>query len=351
MLVSLRHPANLRESSPCKWNIKELFDRSRGLSIATGVFPFIQGGPKLYDFLTVRGQKILVIFNPVAGGRGRSLFESVLGELQALGWNTTLIETKYAGHAEQIASALKKEIFNQHTVLVVAGGDGTLNEVINGLAKVGRLDTPIGLIPVGTINLLARELKLPRDPRLLAQVISNGNCRRITLGQITARRQTRLFLITAGVGFDARAVLRVSRHLRLFSGKLAFIVAGIWEYVFGKRVQYQVTVDGEALVARSILFANGKYYAGGMSWAPAADIERPTLEVGIFAGAGRLRIPTYVVAFMTGSLRQLHDVIVRSSTEIDLTGPSNEPVQADGDIVAFLPVNISIAPKRATVLA
>ena len=307
-------------------------------------------GPKLYDFLTVSGQKILIIFNPVAGGRGRSLLDLVLGELQALGWNTTLIETKYAGHAEHIASALKKEIFNKHTVLVVAGGDGTLNEVINGLANVGRLDIPVGLIPVGTVNLLARELKLPRDPHLLAQVIANGNFRRIALGHIAACRQSRLFLITAGVGFDARAVLRVSRRLKLFSGKLAFIVAGIWEYVFGKRVQYQVTVDGEALVARSILFANGRYYAGGMSWAPAAEIERPTLEVGIFAGAARLRIPTYVVAFMTGRLQQLHDVIVRSSTEIDLTGPSDEPVQADGDIVAFLPVNISVAPKRARVL-
>ena len=70
----------------------------------------------MYDLLTVPGQKVFVIFNPVAGSGGRTLLELVLGELQALGWNTTLIETKYAGHAEQIASSLKKEIFNQHTV-------------------------------------------------------------------------------------------------------------------------------------------------------------------------------------------------------------------------------------------
>ena len=324
---------------------------SEGTTLRWELSRLLKVGTNLRDLLTVPGQKALVIFNPIAGGRGRPLLESVLAELQALGWNTTLIETKYAGHAEQIASTLNEETFNQPTVLVVAGGDGTLNEVVNGLANVGRLDTPIGVIPVGTVNLLARELKLPRDPRVLAQVISDGNFRRIALGQIAARRQTRLFLITAGVGFDARAVGRVSRRLKLFNGKIAFIVAGIGEYLFGKRVQYQVIVDGEALVARSILFANGKYYAGGMFWAPAAGIERPTLEVGIFAGTGRLRVPTYVVALMTGRLRQLHDVIVRSSTEIGLTGPSNEPVQADGDIVAFLPVNISVAPKGARILA
>ena len=316
-----------------------------------GLFRPSEVGTKLCDLLTVPGQKALVIFNPIAGSRCRSLLESVLEELQALGWNTTLIETKHAGHAEKIASTLHEEAFNQPTVLVVAGGDGTLNEVVNGLANVGRLDTPIGLIPVGTINLLARELKLPREPRALAQVISDGNFRRIALGQIAARRQTRLFLITAGVGFDARAVLRVSRRLKLFNGKLAFIVAGIAEYLFGKRVQYQVIVGGKALVARSVLFANGKYYAGGMVWAPAAGIERPTLEVGVFAGTGRLRVPTYVLALMTGRLRQLHDVIVHSSKEIGITGSSNEPVQADGDIVAFLPVNISVASKGARILA
>ena len=110
-------------------------------------------------------------------------------------------------------------------------------------------------------------------------------------------------------------------------------------------------MDGEELMARSILFANGMYYAGGLIWAPGACIERPTLEVGLFSGTGRLRVPTYLVALMAGRLRHLGDVIVRSSTEIGLTGPSNEPVQADGDIVAFLPVNISVAPKRARVLA
>ena len=302
------------------------------------------------DFVSVSGQRALVIFNPVAGNRGRLLLDAVLEQLQALGWRTTLIETKHAGHAEQIASTLNEETYNDSAVLVVAGGDGTLNEVINGLAGIGRLDIPVGLIPVGTVNLFAKEIQLSRDPNLLAQMISDGHLQTIVLGQIVARRQTRLFLITAGVGFDARSVSRVSHRLKRFDGKLAYIVAGIEEYLFGRRTSYQVTVDGEEVEARSILFANGKYYAGGMVWAPEADVEHPALEVGTFAGTGRLRVPTYLVALMAGRLSRLHDVFIRSAREVNLAGPLNEPVQADGDIVAFLPVNISIAATGARIL-
>ena len=109
-------------------------------------------------------------------------------------------------------------------------------------------------------------------------------------------------------------------------------------------------VDGEDVVARSILFANGKYYAGGMTWASAANIELSALEVGIFARAGRLRLPLYAFGLIAGRLYQMRDVSIRTATKIHLLGPPNEPVQADGDIVAHLPVRISVASVGARIL-
>lgn len=312
--------------------------------------PPLKAEAGLYDSVSVRSQTALVVFNPTAGKRGRFLLNAVVDELRALGWHVSLVETKQTGHAEQIASGLYEGSCNEPDVLVVAGGDGTINEIINGLAIIGRLDLPVGLIPIGTVNLLASEIKLPRSPRLLAQIISDGHFRNVALGQICMRYKRRYFLMTAGVGYDARSVSRVSHRLKHFNGKLAYIVAGIEEYLLGRWPCYRVIVDGEDVVARSILFANGKYYAGGMIWAPAANIELPTLEVAVFARAGRFRLPLYALALKLGRLYQMRDVEIRRATEVCLIGPPNEPVQADGDIVAYLPVSVSVASVRARIL-
>ena len=312
--------------------------------------PPLKAEAELYDSVPVHSQTALVVFNPTAGKRGRFLLNAVVDELRILGWQVSLVETKQKGHAEQIASGLYEGSCNGPDILVVAGGDGTINEIINGLAVIGRLDLPVGLIPIGTVNLLASEIKLPRSPHLLAQIISDGHFRNVVLGQICTKYKSRFFVMTAGVGFDARSVSRVSHRLKRLNGKLAYIVAGIEEYLLGRWPCYQVIVDGEDVVARSILFANGKYYAGGMTWASAANIELSALEVGIFARAGRLRLPLYAFGLIAGRLDQMRDVSIRTATKIHLLGPPNEPVQADGDIVAHLPVRISVASVGARIL-
>lgn len=305
---------------------------------------------ELYDSASVRSQTALVVFNPTAGNRGRLLVNAVVGELRVLGWHVSLVETRQTGHAKQIASSLNEGTYNEPDVLVVAGGDGTINEIINGLAVIGRLDLPVGLIPIGTVNLLASEIKLPRSPQLLAQIISDGHFRNVVLGQICTMCKRHFFLMTAGVGYDARSVLRVSHRLKRLNGKLAYIVAGIEEYLLGRWPCYQVVIDGEEVVTRSILFANGRCYAGRMIWAPAANIELPTLEVGFFARAGRFRLPLYALALTAGRLYQMRDVSIRRATEVHLVGPPSEPIQADGDIVAYLPVSVSVASVGARIL-
>ena len=301
--------------------------------------------------MATHNKTALVVFNPVAGSGGKFLLNAVVDELRALDWQIAIVETEHIGHAEALSASLRGDHCNEPDVLIVAGGDGTVNEVINGLAHIDRLDLPVGLIPIGTVNLLASEINLPRSPQLIAQVISNGYLRNIVLGKISTGSSWRFFLITAGVGFDARSVSRVSPRLKRLNGKLAYIVAGIEEYLLGRWPSFQVIIDGEEFVSRSVLFANGRHYAGRMVWAPDANIETSSLEIGIFARVGRLQLPIYAFGFVSGWFRRFPGAVVRSVAEVRLLGPSTEPVQADGDVVAHLPVSVSVASVSAKILA
>jgi len=298
----------------------------------------------LHDVPEIHGRKALVISNPMAGSRRTTLTHDVIHELSIMGWQVSLVRTQSIGHAEQIVVGLQAQPHGMPDVLIVAGGDGTINEVVNGLCHIGGLDLPIALIPTGTVNLLASEIRLPTNPKLLADIISQSRVGKVVLGQITAGPNSRLFLMTAGVGFDARAVSRVSKNLKKFDGKFAYIVAGVTEYLFGKWPFYQITIDGESSCARSVLFANGRHYAGGMTWAPGASIKEPSLEVGVFHRLGRFRLLLYALALIMGKLGSMPGVRILSAKEIELQSHCSDPIQADGDIVGYLPARISVAP-------
>ena len=253
--------------------------------------------------------KALVIFNPIAGSQRTVLVDKVVQELRLKGWQTSMIKTQKVGHAETIVLDLQRQKERIPDILIVAGGDGTVNEVINGLSCTNRLDLPVALIPTGTVNLLANEIRLPDNPKLLAEIISTSHVAKVVLGKISTETGSRIFLMTASVGFDARAVCRLSKKLKTIVGRLAYIAAGIEEYFSGKRPSYQVTIDGETISAQSVLFA---------------------LFLGILA-----RMP---------------GIKIRTAKEVELRSHSADPIQADGDIVAWLPARISVASGRANLI-
>lgn len=294
--------------------------------------------------------KALVIFNPIAGSQRTVLVDKVVQELRLKGWQTSMIKTQKVGHAETIVLDLQRQKERIPDILIVAGGDGTVNEVINGLSCINRLDLPVALIPTGTVNLLANEIRLPDNPKLLAEIISTSHVAKVVLGKISTETGSRIFLMTASVGFDARAVCRLSKKLKTIVGRLAYIAAGIEEYFSGKRPSYQVTIDGETISAQSVLFANGKYYAGRKIWAREASIKDQSLKVGVFANAGRLQIPLYAVALFLGILARMPGIKIRTAKEVELRSHSADPIQADGDIVAWLPARISVASGRANLI-
>ena len=295
-----------------------------------------------------RPKKALVVLNPVAGNRDQTLSDLVLQKLSSLGWEICIRETSGIGDAEIIASKISGGNF-AFDLIIVSGGDGTINEVVNGLLGGGRLDIPIGVIPAGTVNLLASELGLKNSVPSIVDALLGETKRSISLGEVIGRDGERVFLMTAGVGFDANAISRVSMSIKKLHGKTAYALAGLMEYLLGSFPKYKVILGGKEYTVGSVLLANGKYYAGRMVWAPKAGIGEPGLQIGLFRTLGRLTLPICVLGMMFGFLSKLKGFHIIDADEIIVEGPRGRPVQIDGDLLARLPVRIRVARDKVNV--
>ena len=285
-------------------------------------------------------RKTLVIFNPTAGMRRRAKLERVLAHMRALGADVTLHETSARGDAERTA---RDAALGRYDVVVAAGGDGTINEVINGL--VGQ-HVPLGIIPLGTANVLAAELDLPADEEGLARTIALGRTQAVNLGEVNGRR----FVQMAGVGFDAHVVASVDTGMKRLIGKLAYVwetLRGFFRFSFRP---YHVIVDGKTYEVGSAVFANGHYYGGRFVCAKEARLFEPRLHVCLFKSVGPWSALRYAAWMLLGRLDKLPDYEVVPATSIIVEGAAGEPVQGDGDIVTHLPLDARIATDHLDML-
>jgi YegS/Rv2252/BmrU family lipid kinase len=277
--------------------------------------------------------RILVIHNPSAGWRRRRYFASVLAELRAQGHTVAVVTTMQPGDARVFARDISAERVDR---LVIAGGDGTVNEAINGLND---RRVPIAVVPLGTANVLANELGLPRRAADLAAVITGGPTRTVALGRVNGHR----FSLMAGIGFDAQVVANVNSLLKQLVGPLAYVFAGLWQLMRGRRGSYVVTIDGRRYHAAAVIIAKSRYYAGPFLLAPEARIDDPRLRVCLLKRGGRLAVLRYAAALLVGCLHRLSDVQIVAAERAEISGAAGEPVQADGDVVAQLPAVIEVA--------
>lgn len=274
-------------------------------------------------------QRVLIIYNPRAGVIAVRRISGVLTHLSRFGATVTVRRTETRGDAERIAAEASPDSFD---VVVAAGGDGTINEVANGLASSG---LPLALIPAGTANVLAAEIGLSERSRDIARTIVSGPVRAIRLGSANGRH----FVMMAGVGFDAHLVSHINTWLKRRLGRATYVAHALIS-VFGFPYRrYHVTVDGATYDAASAVIANGRRYGGPFSCAPNAHLEAPYLDVCLFLRSGPWNVVRYATALALGRLHRLDDVVVVRGSEITINGTDGEPVQCDGDITARLPLN------------
>jgi diacylglycerol kinase (ATP) len=282
---------------------------------------------------------LLVVYNPIAGRRRRRFLSRVLEALEARAASVRLEPTKARGDAETLARAAAA---TGAARLVVAGGDGTINEALNGLSGSS---TALGIVPLGTANVLAAELGLGNSAKNVAAAILDGRPRSVTLGTVNGRR----FSMMAGVGFDAHVVRDVSSKLKRALGKGAYVLETLRQLAVYRNKFYDVRIDGVAMRAASLLVCNGHYYGGRFVAAPQARLESPELQVVLFQRAGRFATIRYALALATGRLPTRPDVRILPARTIEIDGPVGEPVQGDGDVIAHLPARFE-ALRAAAIL-
>ncbi len=281
-------------------------------------------------------RRALIIVNPAAG-RSRSSRRRLDRVVAALERRGCAVVLRRVGPASGDAERLAREAEAEFDIIVAAGGDGTVNAVVNGMAAA----RAVALLPFGTVNVLAREIGLPRDPEQLAALITAGPARPIWPGRVGDR----LFLTMASSGFDAETVAAVNPRLKRHAGRLAFawaILVCLWRY---RACELCVRVDGVDYRAATVIAAKGRFYAGPHVIAPRADLAEPMLDLVLFQRSGRVAVLRYLGALLLGRLPGRHDITIVRAREAFVSAAESVPVQADGEIVAHLPVRIAIADQ------
>ena len=285
-------------------------------------------------------KRLLIVYNPAAGQRHAKRFSTIKDELERRGCDIHIRETTRRGDAEAFARSAD---VTRYDVVVAAGGDGTIREVMSGL--VGRGLT-LGIIPLGTANVLAAELGLPDDLQALATTLTKGTRMLCYPGLANGH----LFMLMAGVGFDARVVKNASPKLKSLIGKGAYVWAIIQELIRNTPDRYEIQFEGRTISAASVIIGKGRFYAGRYSWTPDARLYQPFFQVCLFKSSDGWSILKNIVGLVLGTVPKSKNVTLLETDQLRIIGDPSEPVQGDGDIIACLPLEIGISQQTLELL-
>jgi YegS/Rv2252/BmrU family lipid kinase len=280
-------------------------------------------------------QEILVILNPAARSERA---KAVWRRIEKLP-NCTMRVTAAPGDARAFAAAAVTEGF---TTIVAAGGDGTVNEVVNGM--VGS-EAALGILPVGTMNVFAAELGLPGDLEEAWAVIRAGRTRRVDL----VRANHQYFVQLAGVGLDAQVVQATSWQFKKNFGPLSYLISAA-QIAARKPPRLFVEADDQVREGSFVLIGNGRYYGGPVAFFKDARIDDGKLDVLIFKNLAYLDIARYLATVFMGKHTEQPDVEYFQTKKATVRSDEDVPVEVDGEVVASLPVTFRISSRKLRVV-
>jgi YegS/Rv2252/BmrU family lipid kinase len=286
---------------------------------------------------------IPVIINPISGSITGKRIARALDVLEAGGLQLVRLVTEKRGQAEALA---RREAEKGAPFIIAAGGDGTFNEVVNGLAGTG---VPMGILPLGTSNLLALELGIPLSGKKAARRILEGTPREVSLGRILVDGNTRYFCLMAGIGFDADVVSALRRGSINRLGKAAYIIMGFRLAASWNPKPLTVrTPDGE-YTCHSLIASNARKYAGKFTIAPHAGIADEHLHLVMLLGPRRGQLLRFAWGILTGTHLRQQGVKYVTARELDVSGSAN--IQIDGDYLDTGPAHVSIVPRALRLIS
>ena len=292
----------------------------------------------------------LIIVNPAAGG-GRDLRLIPWIRERLSGRDDVELEvTGMPGDAERLAADASRAGRER---VVAVGGDGTIQEVLNGIMTTDRR-TALGVVPVGTGNDLARSLAIPRQREAAWTLALSGPVRRLDAAHATNGEGTfRWFASAGGIGFDAQVAASMAVRRGWQASRAGYLLTTLAELRRFENRPIRLTVDGEAedLEVLFVAIANGSYYGGGMRIAPDASPDDGRLDVCVVGNVSRLTALGQIPNLYRGTHVRHPAVSMRTGATVSIDGDSETRVHLDGEPFGTLPLRVRVVPAAVDVAA
>lgn len=280
---------------------------------------------------------IFIILNPAARGEKAKALHRKIAQLSK---HAVIRVTTAPGEARELAEEAVRE---GHLRIVAAGGDGTINEVVNGIAGS---EAALGLLPIGTMNVFAAELGLPvSNLRKCWEIIERGQTRLLDLPRANEQR----FVQLAGIGFDAQIVAATSFDFKKTFGPFSYVISAV-QIAARKPPRLFIKSAAHSCEGSFVLIGNGRYYGGPFTIFKEAKLDDGLLDVLIFKNLGYLDIVRYLQAIIFGKHTELADVEYFQTKKVSVRSEEEVPLEVDGEVIANLPVTFRITPRGLKVL-
>jgi len=276
-------------------------------------------------------RELCIIFNPAAKGERAGRFVQAIRERFP---GAYFQETRHPGHATELARLAAAEF----PLVVAAGGDGTINEVVNGLAGS---ETVLGVLPIGSVNVFAMELGIPGSLRRALEVLRDGVVRKIDLPQANDR----YFVQLAGVGLDAETVRTTLPENKKAYGPLSYVMS--LATLAGKTAPTLNVKNGteKAYEASFMLVGNGRHYGGPFSFFPGAELTDGQLDVCLFHKCSHFDLLRYFRGILTyGAHTGFPDVTYFKADQLTVEAAQEVPFEVDGEFHGCCPVTFRVRP-------
>jgi YegS/Rv2252/BmrU family lipid kinase len=298
---------------------------------------------------TFHARRAALIYNPIARALSRHphLLQRSTDILARQGIDLFAVPTTGPGSATAQARA---QIEAGCDLIIVAGGDGTINEVANGMLHS---NVPLAMLPGGTANVLACEMHVPTAMDRAAAQLTQWKPQPVAIGRVRLSGDTRprSFLCMAGAGLDAAIVSRLNLDLKAAAGKFAYYVAG-FGHILSALSEFEVVVDGRSYDASFALVSRVRNYGGDLEIARGASLLRRDFEIVLFRGTSAFRYLPYLMGVAFRRTHRMNGCTVVHGCSVSCTPPDGSKVfvQLDGELAGSLPITIDLVPDALTLL-
>jgi diacylglycerol kinase (ATP) len=285
-------------------------------------------------------KKICIIYNSKISLFNKFLLSRIVKILKKDSHVETFA-TERIGHA----TLLCKVHLKKFDVIVAAGGDGTINEVINGMDD----KTSLGIIPLGTANIGAYEANINKNPSKVAEIILSGKIKKIHIQEANNRK----FFLMTGVGYDASVVETVQSNLLLkkILGKLLFFIISIAKLIYFKKYELKILANNKIYLANWVIVTNAKHYGGSFQLTKDTDIFEKRLITYLFINLSRFDVIKNLFKIIKKrNLEENNKVIKIISDDIFINSKLKVPIQCDGEFIGNLPLQIKNSKKTINLL-